>query len=111
MDAKNNFIKVLLIVGILSLVLYIYLSIVPCKKVEKFELPKSIKEIIDVRTQMLQDQTADTNLISKDISNTIKQVIKLKDKVKMIMNESTDEETNNKTLMINTNGEISKMEE
>jgi hypothetical protein len=108
MDAKNNFIKVLLIVGILLLVLYMYVNIVPCKKVEKFELPKNIKDLIDIRTQMLKDHTADTNLISKDISDTIKQVIKLKDKVKMIINESEGQETQNKTLMINTNGEISE---
>jgi hypothetical protein len=109
MNAKNNFIKVLLIVGILSLVLYMYTSIVPCKNLENFELPKNIKDLIDIRTNMIQEQTADTNLISKDISNTIKQIVKLKDKVKMIISES-DDITKNESLMINTNGEVSKVE-
>ncbi len=98
--------KILLISGILLLVMVLYLSVKPCKKVESFELPDKIANLIDNRKNMLQNQTVRRNILGSKIIGVVSEVQKLKDKV-IKMSTELDEQNTNKSLLINTNGEVS----
>lgn len=115
-------VRIFLVLGIIIMVLYLYANIVPCKKpknssknenannnqnnIEEFTLPIELSDVIYDRTRALKDQVVKSNILGQDISRTMREIEVLKDKVKMIMNET--ESPSGKTYMINTNGEISE---
>lgn len=113
-------VRIFLVLGIIIMVLYLYANIVPCKKsknnntnnhnnnmnVENFALPIELTDVIHDRTRALKGQVVKSNILGQDISRTLREIELIKNKVKMIIDES--DSSTGKTYMINTNGEISE---
>lgn len=97
----------ILISGIIVLFMILYLSIVPCKNKENFELPEQISNMIDQRTEMLKEQTISANIFQSAVDEAIGEIRKLKDKLILLHEESNSD--NNSVLMFNTNGQITKV--
>jgi hypothetical protein len=117
----------LLIGGIIALFMILYLSIVPCQQnnnttnsntnsntnnsnkniEENFELPDQISQLIDKRTNMLKNHSISINVFQSAIDDAIGEIHKLKDKVKLLHDESDN--VNNSILMFNTNGQITQI--
>lgn len=108
----DNAVKFFLVFGIIIMVLFLYVSIVPCKtknnnnQIENFELPPQLAGVFQQRNQLLNEQVVHANILSSDINAATAEVKHLKNKLQMMLDELQNNSSN--TYMINTNGEVTK---
>lgn len=122
-------IHVFLLVTMIVLTIFFYMSIVPCDKsknknnnnndnkksnsndsknnfsvTEGFDLHQDIQKVIDHRTDMLKEQTIQTTNLNKVMRGYRDDINKMRDKIEMLM-----ETTENEGMISNTNGTLSPM--